>query len=442
MSDHPAGSVEGDVPVNPYSLLESVTATSADARRGVFVFLLLLAYTALAAAGITHKDLLLDRDVALPLARIGVGLDRFLLAVPVIVLMAHVALLLQHAMLARKVLAFDQAVRGLESTDRSRHPLRLELHAYGFTQAMAGPERSALLGSCLHLQTWTILVALPVCLLAAIQLIALPLHDAGLTWLHRVVISVDLAMVCWIGVFLLSPDGTWRAVNHGPRGGPAVVLPILTIVFACAVAVLTLLFATIPGEPLDQIVSRAPASTVLGARRSLVVTDTTLVDERTLTAGKVTVNLRSRDLRNARLDRSDLQQADFSGADLSGASLMATDVRGAQFGCLDLDVQKSGKREAAGCARLVGAVLRRANALAAQFGGADLTGADLSEAQLSGADFSGTLLLGARLPKGAERGDGERGPVSPASDTPAGRSQDATGNALSGPFPVPETSGR
>jgi uncharacterized protein YjbI with pentapeptide repeats len=414
MSDQGIGPIDGDVPVNPYSLMEAVNTTSAETRRAWFVFLALMAYLVMSVAGIGHKDLLLNRDVPLPLIQVSIDLQRFFLFAPIVLCFLHFGLLMQHALLARKVLEFNRALRTLESTEAARHPLRLELHSYYFTQSLAGPERSPLMGFFLHLQGWLTLVALPVLLLVYIQVSFLPHHDLEITWAHRLALLIDCALVAAIGFFLTRSDVSFasamgRTLIHQP------IISVVTAVLLLGMIGFSFLSATIPGETLDRLSPRVPSSvrwamakafpllrdpyadTAFGFRRNLVVMDTDLVDDRNVTAGQTSLSLRGRDLRGARLDRSDLHQADFTGAILDGANLTGANLRGAALGCQELSEFRSGNRRAANCTSLRSAILVRVKAAGAHLSGADLSGASLIEANLEGAELNETLLTGANF---------------------------------------------
>lgn len=411
MSDQTLGQIDGEIPVNPYSLMEAVNTTSAEARRGCFVFVALLAYLAVLVTGIGHKDLLLARDVSLPLIQVSVDLQRFFLFAPIVLCFLHFGLLMQHALLARKVLEFNRALRALESTEKPRHPLRLELHSYFFTQTLAGPERSPLMSVFLHLQAWLTLAALPVLLLITIQVSFLPYHDVEITWAHRIVLLIDCVLVAAIGCFLTRSDVSFRAA----MGRTLVHRPALSFVMGLLLTsalLFSFLAATIPDEALDRISPRVPpsvrwamakafpfsrdpyADSVFGFRRNLVVMDTDLVDDKSTAAGQMSLNLRGRDLRNARLDRSDLHLADFTGANLDGASLTGANLKGAALGCQELSDLRSGNRRSANCTSLRGANLVRVKAAGAQLSGADLSGASLIEAHLEGAELNEALLPG------------------------------------------------
>ena len=414
--------IEGEAPVNPYSLLEAVNAASRTAHRGWLLFIAGMAYLLVMVAAVTHADLLLSRPVTLPLLQASIELKRFFLFAPLLFVLAHLGLLTQLVLLARKTQEFDSAMRMLEATDRRTHPLRLELHGFFPVQAIAGHERGRLIGAVLHGLPWLTLAVLPVALLLYVQVVFLPYHDTGLTWLHRAALMADLLVLLVLGIFLLCPETSFlRAVGGTARRHP------FGLVSASAMlgllAAFSFLVATVPDEPLDRVAQALAGSrsedggpsaeqangfvmpflgpsadgSLFGLfERNLNVTDVDVMPGTQGTAGKRGVVLRGRDLRFARLDRIDLRRADLTGADLEGASLMGADLGGALLACADVGaLVATQERSAGGCPNARRANLARAGLKDARMAGIDLTGARLDEADLEAADLRYAVLANA-----------------------------------------------
>ena len=425
MSDVMRVAPDVETPVNPYSLLEAVNRSSDTAHTAWLIFLAIMAYMTVAVAGVTHKALLLETPVSLPLLQVQIPITQFFEFSPIILALFHLGVVSQLVLLARKTLEFDQAIRLLESTDRRTHPLRLELHNFFFVQAIAGPHRSMVMSAFLHVMSWLTLVILPVLLILYVQVVFLPYHDVGITWTHRITLLADIAMLVLIGVFLVRSEANfftafWRSSTSNPLSFVATGL-----VLALAGS-FSLFVATVPGEPLDQIAQRLvpPGASIgadgrelrqtasfampfvktrtdgslLGFQRNLVITDTDLVVDKEVSGDEPTLNLRGRDLRFAKLDRTDLHQADLTGADLSDASLAGADLRRAVLSCASLDeLLLTENRVAARCVSARRANLKKARLAEAQLTGIDLRGAELDEAQLEGAELPYALLTGASL---------------------------------------------
>ena len=398
---------EIEAPVNPYGLLAAINPSSRSAHVGWLLFIGLMAYLFIAVAGITHRDLLLNADVTLPLLQVKIGLTRFFVIVPVLAVLAHAILLVHLALLARRMFEFNAAVRLLEGTDERIHPLRLELDSFFFVQAIGGPDRSRVLTAFLNGLSWSTLAIAPLALLLFVQLTFLPFHAPAITMVHRLAVLADILLLLMMGVFLVRPETTY----FGAFGRTALYAPG-SLAFGMTVLVagaFVSAFATVPqtGAADDAGLTRAPP--LFGIfPRSLEVTDADLVPGTEVTPGARTINFRGRDLRFARLDRSNLHQADFTGANLDGASLAEADLRRATFGCegrTDLDVAEA--RQSAPCASARNANFAKARLDAAELTGLDirqarfdraaLYGADLAKAQAAGADFSGAELPGANL---------------------------------------------
>ena len=407
---------EGETPVNPYSLLEAVNNSSDNSHTGWLIFLAVMSYVMVAVAGVTHKDLLLETPVSLPILQVSIPLAQFFQFAPILLVLFHLGLVAQLVLLARKTLEFDSAVRALEPTDLRTHPLRLELHNSFFVQAIAGPHRSLVMSEFLHTMSWLTLVALPVILLLFVQIKFLPYHDVWITWVHRIALGIDIFVLILIGVFLTRSEASFfQAFFRTSRQHPlsfAVTGGVLIVV-----SFFSFFVATVPGETLDRLTGggdRAervafgfaipfltPRSdgTLFGVfYRNLVVSDTDVVADSSVQPGEASINLRGRNLRYARLDRSDLHQADMTGADLTGASLVGADLRGVRLHCADISAFiLSEDRLRARCGMASGANFSRAILTEARLSGVEFRGARFDEALAEGADFSYADLTGANF---------------------------------------------
>jgi hypothetical protein len=401
MSYGSAHAAMSDTDARNAALLENVNAASGSARNGWVVFIAVLAYLFVTLAGITHTDLLLNTPVTLPILQTEIGLRGFFIFAPAVVLFLHIALLLQHVALSRKVREFHERVARQEGHAFLRtHRLRLQLHSYFYVQAIAGPSRSRLFSAFLHLMLSVTLWLLPLALLIYFQIVFLPYHDLEVTTAQRAYVLVDFLIFAMFWIFLHFPAsryiaGLGQSIISYPLSFLAmIVVWVLAMFFSFAVA-------TIPGEGVDRVMTSVerfrtplpfgtpvgdaerfaflptaylfagPVSPVSGRQeswfsRNLVVTDTDLVRLVDAPRTGVSLRLRGRDLRYATFDRSNLSRADVTGSNLAGASL-----RGVQ--------------------------LENARLVAANLTGADLTEAELQSANLNGADLRGATLRGANM---------------------------------------------
>jgi uncharacterized protein YjbI with pentapeptide repeats len=414
-----APAFDGDTPVNPYSLCEAVDRASRSASLAWLVLLGSTAYLTLVLAGISHRDLLLDADLTLPILQAKVPLTRFFILAPLLFVLLHLAVIGQMALLASKSMAFAEAIRLLEVSDERNHPLRHELTTFFLVQAIAGPERSRVIGALLHSLGWLSLVLFPVLCLLYLQMLFVPYHAVGITMLHRCAVLADLLLLGLVGVFLVQSESSFlRAVRRLSRQHPFRLL--IAAAGLAALAAATLFIATIPGERLDRANFIAAASqsdtgaSLLGQAlplldlvfgtertllpRSLIVTDLDLTATNASGVPRAPLNLRGRELRFARFDRSDLRGADLSGANLDHASLIDADLRNASLQCLAPDADPTG-RAAHGlrCTTARKANLTRAKLAGARLAGIDLTQASLEAARLEDAFLNDAVLASANL---------------------------------------------
>lgn len=423
MADSARLSPETETPVNPYSLLEAVNRSSDTAHTGWLIFLAIMTYLVIAVAGVTHEALLLETPVQLPILQVKIQLKQFFQFAPIVLVLFHIGILAQLVLLARKALEFDQAIRYLELSDKRTHPLRLELHNFFLVQGLAGPQRSVVMSGFLNLILWLTIVTLPVVLLLYMQVAFLPYHDVTTTWINRIFLTLDIAGILLIGVFLMRAETSffqafWRSTATHPLS------IVATLLVLAAVAFISYFSATVPGERLDRIGQKLMAGSSLGKaagaqqagfslpfvtaasdgalfgvfRRNLIVTDSDLIRDREDAGDSKSLRLRGRDLRFAKLDRTDFSGADLTGAQLDGASLSGANLDNASLSCAEPDtVMLSDNRVAAHCVSARGVDLSRARLNGAKLWGIDLAGGKLDEAQLEAADLSNAILTGASL---------------------------------------------
>lgn len=435
------------------SLRDAVNAASAGARGSWLAFLAFTAYLFIAIAGVTHRDLLLNAPVNLPLFQVAVPLDQFFLMAPIVFIGIHFGVLVQHVLLTQKAAQLDALLTAREAGGHerggdpsARDPARLTLDSYFIPQTMVGPARKTLLAFFLDTLIWLSLVIVPLILIFAFQVTFLPFHDAAITWTHRVVLFAELIVVVLLGAYLYAPElRLGSVIKNVLRRRPlrfvfTLLMSIICVLFSCLVA-------TIPGEPLDRFARTLnptvapwfgvePGTTAASETdtfhlttmlfegsidpitgtasspflRNLVVTDADLVPESDRAVNRPhpdrTLSLRGRDLRHATLDRTDLHGADLTGANLERASLQGTRLSDAVLTAANLRgawFWRPGQEDADFLAAdLSGASLRRAQmestnlhgvrARLADFSGAQLIGATFLNADLQGADFQSANL--------------------------------------------------
>ena len=402
-------------------------------------FLLLLTYVVVTLAGVSHKALLLNSPVKLPIINADIPLVGFFQYAPLLFLLVYLSLLVQHVILARKYRRFTDAIAPYEMETGAEHPLRERVHSYVFSQIAAGPKANLITKFMMQLIVYVTFSVLPIITLLYFQIKFLPYHDVSITYWHRIAVILGFAMLILLTPLMQNTGPARRKwdIKVGPQAeaweasGTQVLLVLILLPLVVG---FSWLIATVPDEWIDRRLGFvAPASVRGGAEeearllnplvrrivydrlpsdddkgwwrrwllsyRVLIVEDTDLgADE----DGKVV--LRERNFRFALLSRSDLHRADLAWADLRAAQMWKTLARGKlKDGQLQGAFLKEAQLQGAqlNSAQLQGADLSKAQLQGAELSYANLQGADLRGAKLQGADLSGANLQGADL-EGAE----------------------------------------
>ena len=418
-------------------LLSAANSASATARNAWLAFVLLLAYLLVTLAGVTHQNLLLNSPVTLPIVGVQIPLFTFFLAAPVLLILVHLGLLVQHALLSHKLYHFSRAISVDEAPGERDHPLRIRLHNYTYSQLLAGPKPPKRLEWLLRRMVFFTLAALPVLTLLYLQIKFLPYHEVAVTYWHRSMIILDIVLLFTMrriigmhlfrkGSAMIEPDEAdwhWRLTRTGYWAGIAISAVILLFSF---------LVATVPDAGLDRLTRsinwlasdvqsaglkrkvfgptawlfegeadlvRGQADTPFGWSRNLIVTDKDLVPDREDQHGEVSQSLRGRDLRYAVLDRTDLHRADLTGADLRWSSLRATRLEHVTAGCVDEFGDGSHEYREEDCLQLQGANMIWAQLQNAYLVGVKMENANVVSAKLHKADLRWGRMRQARFVK-------------------------------------------
>jgi uncharacterized protein YjbI with pentapeptide repeats len=424
--------------------LDEANGASDPAWSAWLAFLVLLTYVAVTLASVSHKALLLNSPVRLPIINADIPLVGFFQYAPALLLLVYLSLLVQHVILARKYRKFTDAITPYEMEAGTEHPARDRVHSYVFSQILAGPRPNRITKFMMQLIVYVTFSILPIATLLYFQIKFLPYHEVSITYWHRIAVILGFVMLILLTPIMqhAPPKRRWD-VRVGPQAeaweasGTQVLLVLLLLPL---VAGFSWLIATVPNEWIDRRLGFvAPTSVGIGAeqeakllnplvrrivydrlpddddkgwwRRWLLSYRVLIVEDTDLGADDdAKVVLRERDFRFALLSRSDLHRADLAWADLratqmwktlakgklkdaqlQGASLQEAQLQGAQLNSAQLQGADLSK------AQLQGAELSYANLQGADLRGAQLQGADLSYANLQGADLKGAQLQGAKL---------------------------------------------
>lgn len=397
-------------------LSQDVNTTSVAARNAWIIFIAVIAYFFINLAAVSHTDLLLSRPVKLPILDVDIGQQAFFLFGPVALVLMHFSLLLQHAMLARKVRNLHERIAHFEGTDLYRkHGVRLLLNSYFYTQLIAGPFRSKFFSTLLRLTGWLTMAVLPVLVLLGFQVTYLPNHDLVVTWAHRIYIVVDIFIMIVFGVFMRFPEAGFVS-GFGRNMAIAPIVFGLLFLAGTSAVFFSICVATIPDERMDRAMTsvwpmavyknegdqRRPRyafglTTLLFEGqvdyltgkltstfgRNLVVTDVTLV---TGDAKLTTISLRKRDLRYGVFDRTDLHNADMTGVLATGASFRETNLNGAKL--RQVDIQQADFWRA----QIISVDARNSVLRNSIFREADMSQMDVRNSILDGSDLREAML--------------------------------------------------
>ena len=391
---HPSGNVR-KLSEEAQGFLDEANGASDPASNAWLAFLAILTYLLVTLAGVSHKDLLLNRAVKLPIvANVDIPLVSFFQYAPALLLLVYLSLLIQHVILARKYSKFTHAIASYERDTRTEHPARELVHSYVGSQILAGPKPNRITNFLMRLIVYVTFTILPVITLLYFQIKFLPYHEVVITYWHRIAVILGILML-----FLVTP-----IIQHSlwARGWEAFLGALIILL----ITGFSWLIATVPNEWMDRRLGFVPPTSVRdgeeakllnplvrfvyeripgdhkGWLRGLLSYRVLVVEDSDLAPGEgVSVVLRERNLQFALLSRSDLHRGDLTWADLRGAQMWRTRV-------------DKGKLNDT---KLQGAFLREAQLQGANLSSAKLQGADLSYARLQGVDLKDAQLQGADL---------------------------------------------
>lgn len=197
-------------------LLQAGNEASARVRNLWITFLLFGTYLAIAIGGTTHRQMLLESPIVLPILGAELPLVDFYRIAPGLFLVFHFYMLVQLYLLADKLRKFDAALRYPFVLKDAQKDLRTRTDNFLITQLLVGRQRVLLVRMFIWLAAWLTMVVAPVVLLLAFQIRFLAYHDVLTTWIQRAFLIADILLV-----WLLWPAVTSR---EGGLGGAVVAL--------------------------------------------------------------------------------------------------------------------------------------------------------------------------------------------------------------------------
>jgi uncharacterized protein YjbI with pentapeptide repeats len=361
-------------------------------------------YLVIAFGSITHRDLLLETPIKLPL----------------LVLIFHFYTILQLIGLASKAATYNALLSGQVPNSSDRQYFRQLLDPFPVLQFIAGPKEQRVTGIALSLKliTWLTLVAAPAAIILFAQVTFLPFHLQWVEWLHRAILLIDVAIawMFWHRIRQMQIAFTTKnSLSQFLRTASAAICALALFVFSTFVT-------TYPGEWIDERISSiaaiptslnpkwsdksdwtslhtilflGSADEVTGKPRSLlsnrlILTNQSFVDSDGLGSRENSRQFRGRDLRGAIFIGTDLRKVDFTGATLIDADFSHAKLQQVQFNCASVGYKEphSFGEDKELCSDLRGAKFDYAELTGASFHGAKLQGAEFLFARLYGATFS------------------------------------------------------
>lgn len=232
-------------------LLLAANDDSSAARTSWVFFLALMAYFFIAISGVSHKDLLLNSPVQLPFLSIGIALTGFFTFAPLVFVLIHIGLLIQHVLLSQKIYRIKELSVHIEDDKKFLDNLFYELHSYFFAQLNSGRIKSKFLKFFLQSMSSMSFVIMPVMVLLYFQVSFLPYHDSYITAFHRGYLTFDLVISFILLAYIASPYSATQkqAITAAARQA---ALFFSRVCFAAAAICFSFGVATIPDGLLDQ----------------------------------------------------------------------------------------------------------------------------------------------------------------------------------------------
>jgi hypothetical protein len=362
-------------------------------------YLFFLFYLGISVSTVTSVDLLVENSVKLPFLAVDLPLIEFFTLLPIVFLVVHAYTLVHFVILSAKAGQYNSAVQAhLPYADEIQEALRQQLPNNIFVNFLAGPRdvTEGGLGVMLKIIAWTTLIIAPILLLLVVQIKFLPFHNIYITWVHRLILLVDLGLIWMLWPAVLACRGSlqWPRFTLAKK---AVVATVLTVAFSSVVA-------SFPGEPQEKIADIPLVRWIIPTNTLELSGFNVFVTEKIDDLNKVVLkdwllDLSGHDLRRAVLANANLTKVNLSLADLRGAILANAQLPGSNLFKAKLEDASLVSAELSG-ANLFRANLERASLMSAHLQGAWLDRADLRHAFAGGANFQGASLLDADLEVG------------------------------------------
>jgi uncharacterized protein YjbI with pentapeptide repeats len=404
---------QGTDPVIAKKALEDATAVS---RALWLSFLTFGTYLVITFAGVTHRDLLLETPIKLPVLNAPLPLVTFFWVAPILFVIFHLYLLLSLKLLADQVHSYVAHMEevGLDTDAQDR--ARLQLPNFVVVQVLGGTsgQVNSWAGSLMRFTAFLTVVAGPLILLLFAQLMFLPYHGWGVTMAQRVMVVTDIVFILHFWRAIMFPQRQGFEAGGGMVFAPLVILSFFGFMFPgerfygpLAKFIFSETGIVVEREKDGWTYVKANEAGLAGLYNTLMLSGERFVDDNLFRKlnernrdkglkpweGEKSFGdfLRNRDFRQADFSNTDLRKANLSGSIFVSADFAGASLDGATFD--DASMQGASFVEAS----LKGASLMRASLQGATFAGASLQGGYLVKANLQGASLVDTSLQGTSL---------------------------------------------
>jgi hypothetical protein len=209
-------------------------------------FLIFGLYLVVAAGTVTHRQLLLEDPLKLPILNIDLPLVGYFFLAPILFVVLHTYVLIQVMLLGRTAAAYNEALDRVVRPPTGNAAMRQRLANTLFAQIFAGAprEREGQLGWLLKMIAWLTLAIAPTLVLLTFQFKFLPYHSHLITWTIRILILIELTVVLVLWRGTLRPDGDLSLL--------LTLRSWLALPSALALIAFSWVAVTFPGEPHAQ----------------------------------------------------------------------------------------------------------------------------------------------------------------------------------------------
>ena len=169
-------------------LRKAVVDSALDARRAFVIFAAFSLYLIITVGSTTHLQLLNGTVFRLPILSVNIPILGFYIVLPFLYLIAHFNLLGELNTLSDDAYRLKRHLKRTEKTLEAPIP-------FGLARILVQPDDSGLPKGLIYFLAFTVIVLVPPLILLQIQLRFLPYHQEVVTWLHRVIIVIDMVMI-------------------------------------------------------------------------------------------------------------------------------------------------------------------------------------------------------------------------------------------------------